>query len=162
MANFRQYFQCIFLNENILISNTMWLKFVPKGPIVINSASVQIMTWHRTKERPLSTPMMAWVCDAYMHHSAPMICPSCIWWYHYMDIFSMLLCFWPYLWGNHQLLMVSQYKHTLYSQRMTHPDRWFMGCILRKILQKILWLPLIFIQGYFTGNGVIYGVYFVS
>ena len=52
-------FKCIFLNENVWISNTIWLKFVPKGPIDNNTALVQIMAWRRTGDKPLSEPMMA-------------------------------------------------------------------------------------------------------
>ena len=36
----RLRFQCIFSNENIWISNTIWLKFVPKGPIDNNTTLV--------------------------------------------------------------------------------------------------------------------------
>ena len=38
-------FKCIFLNENIYISITISLKFVPKGPIDNIPALVQIMAW---------------------------------------------------------------------------------------------------------------------
>ena len=45
--NFRQFlhdiFKCIFLNEDVLISIKISLKFVPKGPINDISALVQIM-----------------------------------------------------------------------------------------------------------------------
>ena len=63
-------FQCIFLNENVWISNTIWLEFVMKGPIDNNTALVQIMVWRWTGNKPLSEPMMAWAGDTYMHHSA--------------------------------------------------------------------------------------------
>ena len=36
------------------------------------STLVQIIAWHRTGDKPLSEPMMAYVADAYMHHSASM------------------------------------------------------------------------------------------
>ena len=35
------------------------LKFVPKGPIHIDTALVQIMAWRRAGGKPLSEPMMA-------------------------------------------------------------------------------------------------------
>ena len=38
--------KCIFLNENLGISTQISLKFVPKGPIDIMPALVQIMAWH--------------------------------------------------------------------------------------------------------------------
>ena len=52
-------FQCIFLNENILISIKISLKFVPKGPINNIPALVQIMAWRRPGDKPLSEPMMS-------------------------------------------------------------------------------------------------------
>ena len=35
---FQTFFKCIFLNENVWILSTIWLKFVPKGPIDNNTA----------------------------------------------------------------------------------------------------------------------------
>ena len=63
-------FKCIFLNENVWISIKFSLKFVSMGSINNNLALVQIMTWRRLGDKPLSEPMMAWPTDAYMHHSA--------------------------------------------------------------------------------------------
>ena len=51
-------FKYIFLNENVWISNRIWLKFVPKGPIDNNPALDKIMAWHRSGDKPLSEPMM--------------------------------------------------------------------------------------------------------
>ena len=51
-------FKRIFLNENFRISIKISLKFVPKGPINNIPALVQIMTWHRSGDKPLSEPMM--------------------------------------------------------------------------------------------------------
>ena len=45
---FSDIFKCIFLNENVRISNTIWLKFITKGSIQNNTALVQIMAWCRT------------------------------------------------------------------------------------------------------------------
>ena len=50
--------KCIFLNENIWISNKNSLKFVPKGPIDNIPALVQIMAWRRPGDKPLSEPML--------------------------------------------------------------------------------------------------------
>ena len=44
-------FKYIFLNENVIISVKISLKFVPKGPINNNPALVQIMAWRRPKRR---------------------------------------------------------------------------------------------------------------
>ena len=52
-------FTRIFLNENVRISITISLKFVPQGPINNNSALVQIMAWRRSGDKPLSESMMA-------------------------------------------------------------------------------------------------------
>ena len=51
-------FKRIFLNENIWISITISLKFVPKGPINNIPALVQIMAWRRPGDKPLSEPML--------------------------------------------------------------------------------------------------------
>ena len=51
-------FKCIFLIENVWISITISLKFVPEGPINNISALVQIMAWRRPGDKPLSEPMM--------------------------------------------------------------------------------------------------------
>ena len=62
----------IFLNENawILIKNS--LKLVTTGPIDRVPALVQIMAWRRTDDKPSFEPMIAFVADAYMRHSAAM------------------------------------------------------------------------------------------
>ena len=51
-------FKRIFLNENVRILIKISLKFVPKGPINIYPALVQIMGWRRSDDKPLSEPMM--------------------------------------------------------------------------------------------------------
>ena len=70
-ANSRHFaddtFKYIFLNENVIISAKMSLKFVPKGPINNISTLVQMMAWRRPGDKPLSEPMMA-----RLRHSASM------------------------------------------------------------------------------------------
>ena len=51
-------FNHIFVNENVRISIKFSLKFVPKSPINIHPALVQIMAWHRPGNKPLSEPVM--------------------------------------------------------------------------------------------------------
>ena len=52
-------FKWIFLNENVWISITISLKFVPNVPINNIPALVQkIMAWRRPGDKPLSEPMM--------------------------------------------------------------------------------------------------------
>ena len=51
-------FKRIFLNENVWISITISLKFVPKGLINNIPALVQIMAWRRPGDKPLSEPML--------------------------------------------------------------------------------------------------------
>ena len=58
-------FQWIFLNEKFCISIQISLKFVPQGPIDNNSALVQVMTRHRTGDKPLPKPMRTQFADAY-------------------------------------------------------------------------------------------------
>ena len=63
-------FKCIFLNENVWILIRISLKFVPVVPIYNKSALVQIMAWCLTGTKPLSEPMMVYLADAFMRHSA--------------------------------------------------------------------------------------------
>ena len=51
-------FKCIFLKESSWISIRISLKFVPKVPIDNKPALVQIMSWRRPGDKPLSEPMM--------------------------------------------------------------------------------------------------------
>ena len=51
-------FNRIRMNENVRISIEFSLKFVPKGPINIIPAVVQIMAWRRPGDKPLSEPML--------------------------------------------------------------------------------------------------------
>ena len=51
-------FKRIFLNGNVIIPIKISLKFVPKGPINNIPALVQIMTWRRPGDKPLSEAMM--------------------------------------------------------------------------------------------------------
>ena len=48
----------MFLNENVLISFEISLKFIPKGPINNTPALVQIMAWCQPGDKPLFEPMM--------------------------------------------------------------------------------------------------------
>ena len=50
--------RCIFLNENLLISIKISLKFVPNGPINNIPVLVQIIAWRRTGDKPLSETMI--------------------------------------------------------------------------------------------------------
>ena len=51
-------FKCIFLNGNVCILIKMSLKFVANGPINSIPAMVQIMSWRRLGDKPLSEPML--------------------------------------------------------------------------------------------------------
>ena len=51
-------FRLIFLNENVKTATKFSLMFVPRGPINIIPALVQIMAWRRPGDKPLSEPMM--------------------------------------------------------------------------------------------------------
>ena len=54
----RRHFQMHFLVSKLWIPNKIPLKFVPKGPINNVPALVQIISWHRPGDKPLSEPMM--------------------------------------------------------------------------------------------------------
>ena len=61
-------FICIFFNENGRILIQISLQFVPKIPIDNKPALVQVMTWRRIGDKPLSEPMLTWFTDTYMWH----------------------------------------------------------------------------------------------
>ena len=61
-------FKCIFLNENDIIPIQISLKFLPRSPIDIKLALVQVMAWRRIGDKPLSEPMLTRFTDAYMRH----------------------------------------------------------------------------------------------
>ena len=63
-------FKRVFLKENVWISIDISMTFIPKGPIDNIPALVQIMAWRRPGDKPLSEPMVVWLADAYMRHSA--------------------------------------------------------------------------------------------
>ena len=48
-----EIFKCIFLNENVWLSISISLKFVPHDPINNILALVQIMAWRRLGDKPL-------------------------------------------------------------------------------------------------------------
>ena len=51
-------FKCSSLNENVLISIKVSLKFNPNGPINNVPTLVQLMAWRRPGDKPFSEPMM--------------------------------------------------------------------------------------------------------
>ena len=51
-------FKYSFLNENVWNPITISLQFVPKVPINNIPALVQLMTWRRPNDKPLSEPMV--------------------------------------------------------------------------------------------------------
>ena len=53
-------FKYISLNENVLISIEISLKFISKGPINTIPALVQLMAWYRPGDKPLSEPVMVY------------------------------------------------------------------------------------------------------
>ena len=71
----------ISLNENVLISIIICMKFVPRGPINNIPVLVQIMAWHLPGDKPWSESMMVSL-PAYIRHSASM---------NFNAVFNMLL-----------------------------------------------------------------------
>ena len=61
-------FKHVFLNENIIISIQISLKFVPYSPVDNKSALVQVMAWCQTGNKPLPEAMMTQFTDVYMRH----------------------------------------------------------------------------------------------
>ena len=61
-------FKCILLNENDRIPIWISLKFVLRSPIDNKPGLVQVTTWRRTGDKPLSESMLTQFTDAYMRH----------------------------------------------------------------------------------------------
>ena len=61
-------FISIFLSEDDKIPIQIFLKLVPRSPINISPALVQVMTWRRTGDKPILEPVMIQFTDAYMRH----------------------------------------------------------------------------------------------
>ena len=61
-------FNCIFWNRNDWIPIQISLKYVPRSSIDNKPASVQVMAWRRTGDKPLTELMMTQFIDAYMRH----------------------------------------------------------------------------------------------
>ena len=78
-------FKHIFFNENVWISITISLKFIPKGPIYNIPALVQIMAWRRPGYKPFSEPVM---------DSLPM--HICVTWPQWVN--HHCTCWWPNTW----------------------------------------------------------------
>ena len=68
----RWHFQMHFLNENVLISIEISVKFVLKAPIDNIPALVQIIAWRRIGDKPLSEPKVTKFHEAYMRNPASM------------------------------------------------------------------------------------------
>ena len=65
-------FMSIFMNEKFGILILISLKFVPKVPIHNKTALVQVMSWHRTGDKPLYEPLLTHLIEAYMRHLGEM------------------------------------------------------------------------------------------
>ena len=61
-------FRCISANEKFCILIKISLRFVPWGPIDNNPVLIQIMTWRRIGDKPLSEPMLTRITDGYIRH----------------------------------------------------------------------------------------------
>ena len=61
-------FKCIFLNENDRIPIRISLKFVHESLVDNKPASVQVMAWGRTGDKPLPEAMITQFTDAYMRY----------------------------------------------------------------------------------------------
>ena len=61
-------FKRVFLNENVRILIQISLKFVPEGSIDNKPASVQVMAWRHTDNKPLPEPMLTQICVAIWRH----------------------------------------------------------------------------------------------
>ena len=78
--------KCIFLNENVWILLKIPQKFVPRGPINIIPALVQIMAWRRPGDKPLSQPMLVFV-PTHIFITPPQWVKELLFWMYHQSIF---------------------------------------------------------------------------
>ena len=90
-------FKCIFLNDNVLISIKISLKFIPMGPINNIPVLVQIMALHQSGDKPLSEPkiiLLTQICVTRPQwvntRTAAISCK--IFWHTIEGILSILIC----------------------------------------------------------------------
>ena len=102
-------FKCIFLNENVLISIKISLKFIPKGPINNIPTLAQIMSWCRPGDKPSSEPMMIislsasikssfWLTELPIGHYFVEFIKKCTMWRSAVDVvhdFGGIYWWWP-------------------------------------------------------------------
>ena len=62
-------FICIFSPRNCCILILSWLRYDPKSLIANKLASLQIMAWHRSGQKPSSEPLVVLLTGAHMYHS---------------------------------------------------------------------------------------------
>ena len=103
---FTDIFKRIFLNENIIISIKTSLRFVPMVRINNTPALVQIMSWRRPGDKPLSEPMLV----SLLTH----ICVTRPQWVYVIEIWNLLLVAWNYFIWLTELCLVfilAVFKH---------------------------------------------------
>ena len=57
----------IVVNENGYIVITIALKFVPRGPVDIKKALLQVIAWRRTDDKPLPELLLTQFTEAYIY-----------------------------------------------------------------------------------------------
>ena len=62
-------FKCIFLNVKVRILIRISVKFVPKGPVDIESTLIQVMAWRQIGDKSLHETILTQFTDAYMRQS---------------------------------------------------------------------------------------------
>ena len=125
-------FKRIFLNENVIISIQISLKFVPKGPINNIPALVQIMAWRWPGDKPLSEAMIV----SLLTH----ICITRPQWVNRTQLYNKHLIWCRILLELHALLMfscVSQFAVGLAQVKLTHILTGYLTSI-----GAIMWWPL--------------------
>ena len=115
-------FKCILLNETVLISIKISLKFIPKGPINNILALVQIMAWRRPGDKPLSEPMMiislTHICITQPQSVNALTEYTCLtWlWFNWCDAYFCILDTSEYSWIRISRVMQVYWMHWLYSE----------------------------------------------
>ena len=92
----KDIFKCIFLNENFRILNKIYFFILIENM----AALIEIMSWRRAGDKPLSQPMLICCFDASMRHSTSMSytlirallwCLFCLLFCNYIYVFECTL-----------------------------------------------------------------------
>ena len=102
------------------------LKLLPNGPINITSELCQSMAWHRTGDKPLSEPMIAWLTRAYFLYEHALL--------RLDELIDNGLI-------HNKTLYINQYRFS--TDTNDHKELWLLRNETQHGIERLRWLPLV-------------------